>query len=257
MREGQKISSVSEFYDRFLESRMIRYRTHGNRRLDVAKKLLVSQVRPGDTVADIGCGIGIISEAIARSVPDVKVIGVDVSKGNIEYAKRTVHRKNVEFFQVDVTDQFDCLRSLAPQGYDVVTLIDVIEHIPELKRTGLFADLERISHSNTRLVLAYPSPKYQCFLKAHNPQELQIIDNIVEIGDLIKESREFGWSLSYFEHKDIWLKRQYVHCVFDRIGDESMEAVVMGWTAKALQKAQNIALFPYRTWYYERRLRKR
>lgn len=74
------------------------------------------------TVLDVGCSIGAIVSAM-REI-GVESYGVDVS----EYAISLV--KDSEKQYVHVQDVMDDLPSFFPQHYDVVTCIEVAEHIP-------------------------------------------------------------------------------------------------------------------------------
>src|SRR4051794_26736777 len=98
----QAPGKVQEFYDSFLIERMDNYRREGNLRIDLATKLLLSVVRPKDVVADIGCGIGLVTESIAKAHPEVRAIGVDLSPANIQYAQKTVKVSNTVFSQADI-----------------------------------------------------------------------------------------------------------------------------------------------------------
>ncbi len=210
---------VRDFYNDFLRQRMVGYRVDGNARIEAAINLLRPFVKPGSIVADIGCGIGIVAEAIAMHEPTAWVIGVDISPANIEYARRTISASNLDLFAASVTDQFAEIRSRAGRELDVICIIDVIEHIPENERRQVFQKLAGIAASDCMLVLTYPSPEYQRHLLSNEPNELQVIDNIVELSDLIAEARPSGWNLRSFNYVDIWRTNQYIHAVFARSTD--------------------------------------
>ncbi len=50
---------------------------------------------------DLGCGDGILTERLARSVPRGKVLGIDASLHMIETAKM-IHRNNLTFIHMDI-----------------------------------------------------------------------------------------------------------------------------------------------------------
>jgi 2-polyprenyl-3-methyl-5-hydroxy-6-metoxy-1,4-benzoquinol methylase len=246
--------SVQRFYDEFLESRMVRYRTDGNLRLDLARSFVLSTVGPNDIVADIGCGIGILAEAVARARPQSRVIGLDVSGRNIDYARNTVHRSNVTFVQADLTTELEKLRAYSPPGFDVITLIDVIEHIEEGARADFLRRSGSIARPGALLVMTYPSPEYQRYLKEHSPGELQIIDNVIDTSQLCREAADAGWDLRRFEKVDVWLKRQYVHCVFERSdGFGAVAEERRRFLRRAADKARRLLFRPFRVWYYRQR----
>ena len=47
------------------------------------------------TVADVGTGSGCIAVAIAKNIPDVKIVATDISLPALEVAKRNAHRQSV------------------------------------------------------------------------------------------------------------------------------------------------------------------
>lgn len=80
---------------------------------------LLSQLslRGNETILDMGCGDGILTEQLSELVPKGKVIGIDASVGMIETAKR-IKKDNLEFLQMDInkmsfTNQFDVIFSNA------------------------------------------------------------------------------------------------------------------------------------------------
>jgi 2-polyprenyl-3-methyl-5-hydroxy-6-metoxy-1,4-benzoquinol methylase len=207
---------VKSFYDKFRDDRMIGYRIDGSRRIDEAFAFARGHLQPGWKVADVGCGIGIFAEKIGQQYPTSRIIGIDVSEKNIDYAKQTVSLGNVHFATASVTEQFEVLKDLAGGAVDAFCLIDVIEHIPEQERGAVFASMAGIASPQAVLLLAYPSPEYQQYLIDENPEELQVIDNIVRAVCLLSEATAAGWQLMEFRYVDLWMKNQYIHASFQR-----------------------------------------
>lgn len=208
--------NVKRFYDQFLDDRMVGYRIDGNLRISKAVEFAKEHIRPGAMVADIGCGIGILAEAVAKGQPGSTVIGIDISEANIRYASDTVREPNLQFISASVTEQFERLRSAAGRPVDVFCMVDVIEHIPEQARPALFGDMAQMASEEAKLLLTYPSPEYQRHLKEREPEELQVVDNVVEIGDLVREAASAGWNLQSFAYVDMWRSNQYIHASFRR-----------------------------------------
>ncbi|MEM9354941.1 MAG: class I SAM-dependent methyltransferase [Pseudomonadota bacterium] len=209
-------NDVEKYYNEFMHSRMLSYRIDGNRRLDAASKFLSELLRPNMSIADIGCGIGIISERLGLANANNTVIGVDISSDNIEYARRTVNASNVSFISASITEQFSALKKTSNAPFDMIIMTDVIEHIPEEERSALFHNLADVGVDGAILAVTYPSPEYQRYLVSTHPEELQVIDNVVEIKTLIEEADAAGWMLSRFSYVDVWQKNQYCHAAFAR-----------------------------------------
>jgi trans-aconitate 2-methyltransferase len=205
---------VRRFYDDFMRSRMVGYRLEPNLRLAKAIERVRPWIRDGSRVLDVGCGIGIVSEQIAKVARHGEVVGIDVSAENIWYARKTITLPNVRFLQADVLMQFHVVQGALSGPVDVVTLIDVIEHIPAEARTTLLQNLRKLMKPTAMLVITYPSPQYQRYLKSHEPEELQIIDNTIEIHDLLHEGRATGFEPFHYSLETVWRTTQYVHCVF-------------------------------------------
>jgi SAM-dependent methyltransferase len=195
---------------------MVEYRVDGSRRIDAAYEFSVAYLGNRKIIADIGCGIGMFSELVGNHLPKSKVVAVDLSERNIEFAKNTIKAKNVALSAASVIEQFSVVLELAGGPVEAFCMIDVIEHVPEDARAALLKDMIEISSEDAILILTYPSPEYQRHLMATNPEELQIIDNIIEIDTLIGEANEAGWHLREFRYVDIWQTNQYVHAAFSR-----------------------------------------
>lgn len=206
-------AAVTEYYDEFCDSRAVRYRVSGNRRIDRAAELVSTYVEPESNVLEIGCGIGILTERIARRLKGGHVWACDISPASIEYAARTVRSKNISFFVGDAVRGFQAIADRIDRAIAVVTMVDVLEHLPRSTHTDLFCSIRRLMGPTSVLVLTYPSPQYQRYLHEFEPERLQIIDEIVELEDLLQAAGRAQLSLRLFSLQDVWRRNQYVHCV--------------------------------------------
>ncbi|MCB1739289.1 MAG: bifunctional 2-polyprenyl-6-hydroxyphenol methylase/3-demethylubiquinol 3-O-methyltransferase UbiG [Gammaproteobacteria bacterium] len=83
----------------------------------------------GLRVLDVGCGGGILSEAMARLGAEVH--GIDVVQRNIEIARLHARQSSLAI-RYDLED----VESLARAGsrYDIVLNMEVVEHVPDVSR---------------------------------------------------------------------------------------------------------------------------
>jgi 2-polyprenyl-3-methyl-5-hydroxy-6-metoxy-1,4-benzoquinol methylase len=129
-----------------------------------------------NSALEIGCGIGIISEFISKNIP--VVTGIDISEENIKFAKATV--KSVNFHCSDF------LEFSSKDRYDLITLFDVLEHIPKEIHPDVFKKIKEISDSNTIILLTIPDPDYLSYIREHFPEKLQVVDESIYPDELLQ-----------------------------------------------------------------------
>lgn len=81
----------------------------------------------GRKVLDVGCGGGILTEALARS--GAKAVGIDLSNDSIEAAK--VHARQQG---LDIEYRYENIEETASKHageFDAITCMEMLEHVPE------------------------------------------------------------------------------------------------------------------------------
>lgn len=96
------MSSVQTHYDQIAENYASRERRPFwiNTPVFICKRLL--ERNNFDVVLDLGCGTGALIEQLSLQFPAVEFIGVDLSEGMLEQAKKRIRRQNCKFFQKDL-----------------------------------------------------------------------------------------------------------------------------------------------------------
>ena len=100
-----------------------------DRRMVEYKKKIIDPFFPKDKavkVLDIACGYGMFLEA-ARRVGYENCEGQDISEASVRYVKDKLHLK------AEQNDLEAFLNSKSPETYDVITAINIIEHIKKEK----------------------------------------------------------------------------------------------------------------------------
>jgi len=81
----------------------------------------------GACVLDVGCGGGILSEALAAA--GAKVTGIDLAPRVLEVARLHLHESNlkVDYREISV----EALAAEDPGSFDAVTCMEMLEHVPD------------------------------------------------------------------------------------------------------------------------------
>ena len=81
----------------------------------------------GASVLDVGCGGGILAEAMARR--GARVTGIDLSEKALRVAQLHLHesRLSIEYLSVSVEDH----AATHAGEFDVVTCMELLEHVPD------------------------------------------------------------------------------------------------------------------------------
>ncbi|TDX37584.1 methyltransferase family protein [Halanaerobium congolense] len=111
----------------------------------------IAELKPGETVLDLGCGAGFDVFLAARKIgEDGKVIGVDMTAAMIEKAKANAKKNkvdNVEFILGEIEEL-----PLADNSVDVIISNCVINLSPAKKK--VFSEAKRVLKSGGRLAIS-------------------------------------------------------------------------------------------------------
>jgi ubiquinone/menaquinone biosynthesis C-methylase UbiE len=92
-----------------------------------AIELALPDVPPPRRVLDLGTGTGVVAKALAERYPEADVVGIDLSPGMIQEARRQSGRVR---FEVGDASSLDC----ADGEFDLVVLSNMIPFFDELTR---------------------------------------------------------------------------------------------------------------------------
>lgn len=179
---------VKEYYDTFKEHQRklginIRHRT-------IFKNLKQAGLQPDSNVLEIGCGIGTVSHLILKYISRGSFVGLDISSESIDMAKKlNGFHKKAEFLVNDMSNFTHTTK------FDFVVFPDVLEHIPVEQHAHIFETISRLTTPNAVVLINIPEPNYLDWMRIHQPQGLQIIDQSLSMQDLLNNSYPYGFKL--------------------------------------------------------------
>jgi len=95
---------------------------HPKHRLTNYHNFFTNRIHAGESVLDVGCGIGSLSYDIADRSQAI-VLGMDINPLNISKAQKYFSHPRVEYRVGDV------LKDLPGQSFDVIVLSNILEHL--------------------------------------------------------------------------------------------------------------------------------
>jgi 2-polyprenyl-3-methyl-5-hydroxy-6-metoxy-1,4-benzoquinol methylase len=211
-----------------------RHRGYSGARPDVLKMVNGSPRK----VLDVGCGAGVLGQALAASIAGCRVIGVEPDKALATAAAKNMHAVVSGRIDEDLTQE----RIAALGPYDLIVCADVLEHLAEpglilsrlvgmLSREGtLITSLPNIRHISTFFSLGVLGTWPARDRGIHDRTHLRFFArrDILRLGadaglSPIKESRNLrlleahAWTMIPAKLLDFWPFRafftfQYLHC---------------------------------------------
>jgi 2-polyprenyl-3-methyl-5-hydroxy-6-metoxy-1,4-benzoquinol methylase len=91
------------------------------------------------SVLDVGCGEGVLTQRWAEQLGDKPVLGIDLPDAKLDAEWSTRRRANLEFRAMDVGG----LENLRSDSFDLATAIEVLEHVPDPEAT--LAEMARVA----------------------------------------------------------------------------------------------------------------
>jgi SAM-dependent methyltransferase len=105
----------------------------------------------GKIVLDAACGTGYGSALLAETAQSV--VGVDIARDAVEYARRHFHSPKIRYAQAD------CLALPFTAGhFDLIVAFEIIEHLENPE--AFLAELRRVLHPSGLLILSTPNRLY-------------------------------------------------------------------------------------------------
>jgi ubiquinone/menaquinone biosynthesis C-methylase UbiE len=97
-----------------------------------ALDLALADVSPPRRILDLGTGTGVVAKALAKLYPEAAVVGIDLSQGMIEEARRTLEPELAGRVDFEVGDA--SALACPDASFDLVVLSNMIPFFDELAR---------------------------------------------------------------------------------------------------------------------------
>ncbi len=133
-------------------NRMLRNESDVAYRRRVRTMLAYLDPQPGQTILDCGTGMGFYPRAITRLYPETRVLGIDVDRRALAFARAHVAGQALVLF-ADVSRI-----PLADESVDSVIMSEVLEHLRD-EATAL-AEVWRVLKPGGKLAVTVPSRDY-------------------------------------------------------------------------------------------------
>ena len=201
---------IPGFYERFSYDVGIRDWRLANPR-HVQLRLLTRQALTGASagrrILDVGCGTGVMTACLRRYGA---VTAVDYSEAALALARRFL--PDVRFIAGSLAEA-----ALPSASFDVITLFDVTEHIPQAERQSFLDELGRLATSGAVLLLSTPHPHLSEWMREERPDLMQVVDEPVPLTELIGALEPLDFTLTRYATFDIeQTGPQYQFAVFRR-----------------------------------------
>jgi len=98
---------------------------------------LFTQARP-ESVLDVGCGEGVLTEQWAQALGDRRIVGIDLDDEKLKAEWRTRQRPNLEYLTMKAENL-----PFADGEFELASAIEVLEHVPDPAHT--VAEMARVA----------------------------------------------------------------------------------------------------------------
>jgi 2-polyprenyl-6-hydroxyphenyl methylase / 3-demethylubiquinone-9 3-methyltransferase len=171
----------------------------------------------GARVLDVGCGGGLLAEALARA--GAKVTAIDLAPGMIEVARLHAMEQKLEIDYRMVAAE--AVAAAEPESFDVVTCMEMLEHVPDpaqmvatltaLVRPGGAVFISTLNRNLKSFLLAIVGAEYVMKLIPRGTHEYE---KLIRPAELARWARSAGLSLR--ELAGIELNPFTEHCTLSR-----------------------------------------
>jgi SAM-dependent methyltransferase len=171
--------------------------------------LTIEQWAPNNPqrILEVGCGIGDISWRMSHRWLESEVVGLDVSRKSLEIAQKLFTSPRLSFLEGPLT------KGRIIGKFDLIVLMDVYEHIAVADRSVLHEALRELRSDEGRIVLSFPTPHHQAWLRKHKPDGIQPVDEDIHGATILKLASDTETEVLLYQEVNVWHEGDYAHAV--------------------------------------------
>lgn len=200
-------NKVSAFYDEYIKNQIAQ--SYNERHKYLYNSMLERGLKTDSNVLELGCGIGVITSLINKTVKKGKIVSVDISEDSINHSKKHNVSENIELIVSDLA-----LFEYKPQIFQYIVLFDILEHVPQEHHESIFKKIYNHMDSKSKLIIHIPTKEIIKYSEINCPELMQIIDQPLCESELINKAKNAGLRLEEFKYTNIWDNRDYELFVF-------------------------------------------
>jgi trans-aconitate 2-methyltransferase len=194
--------ALAAFYDEFTTTYLksgINDRVYG-----LYNRLKKLGLKSSSNVLELGCGIGTLTFLLSKIVKKGHIEAIDISPRSIAFCKQKINKAHIDFFVDDIVNYTPGIKKI-----NLITLFDIIEHIPMEQHSRLFGNLSNIANDDTLIAINIPNPAYLQYVIENNPAVLQLIDQPLPLHFITNMAAANNLEIIFFETYSVWVEDDY------------------------------------------------
>lgn len=119
-----------------------------------ARQVTIDHIAEGSSVLDIGCGTGLLCFAL-KEQKHCRVVGLDLSRRMLEFARKSNPFQDVTFVHEDATD----LSAFGDHSFDYATMLMIMHELSRSQQIRVLTETLRVANKCIIIDSVVPLPK--------------------------------------------------------------------------------------------------